>query len=438
LGRELFEWQKLALDRAWQHDEDFNFVHNKALISCARQNGKTTMNAAIVGWALTVLPKIWGRPVTILSAAHELSLASEVFEELRELLELWEESGLVKKITWAYGRHEVRMLDGSKWKITAATSKKHGGSWSILLLDEIWSISESSIFGALLPSQIAMQSPMCWMTSTAGDESSVAFIKFREQALGCIDSNTPSDLFMAEWSLPPGVDPEDERYFGFSNPSLGKTITLKGLRSAAAAPNRSEFLRAHCNLWVSAAQSWMPHGMWEKRKTDWVQAEGGVLCVDSASDGSKYVAVWARPDAEGHVVVSMAFTTESNYDMWHEITSRLDQDPKLKLAITPGLYVHTPEKYRLRTTQWGYGEILKFVGLVRNFIIEGRILHTGETMLAEHVNRAVLVKSADNSIVISSQRSPGPIEAARCMVVAAALVSAKPASAKPSMGSSNR
>jgi hypothetical protein len=124
--------------------------------------------------------------------------------------------------------------------------------------------------------------------------------------------------------------------------------------------------------------------------------------------------------------------------MWHEITSRLDQDPKLKLAITPGLYVHTPEKYRLRTTQWGYGEILKFVGLVRNFIIEGRILHTGETMLAEHVNRAVLVKSADNSIVISSQRSPGPIEAARCMVVAAALVSAKPASAKPSMGSSNR
>jgi len=77
--------------------------------------------------------------------------------------------------------------------------------------------------------------------------------------------------------------------------------------------------------------------------------------------------------------------------------------------------------------------LLKFVGVVRSFIIEGRILHTGETMLAEHVNRAVLVK-AENSIVISSQRSPGPIEAARCMVVAAALVSAKPQSAKPTMG----
>jgi hypothetical protein len=131
----------------------------------------------------------------------------------------------------------------------------------------------------------------------------------------------------------------------------------------------------------------------------------------------------------------MAFTTESNFEMWHEITTRLEADPKLKLAITPGLYVHTPERFRLRTTQWGYGELLKFVGVVRSFIIEGRILHTGETMLAEHCQRAVLVK-AENSIVISSQRSPGPIEAARCMVIAAALVSAKPERAKPSMGSS--
>jgi hypothetical protein len=396
LGRELFDWQKLALDRSWQHDDDLNFVHSKALISCARQNGKTTMNAAIVGWALTVLPRIWGRPVRILSAAHELSLASEVFEELREHLELWEESGLCK-VTWAYGRHEVRMVDGSRWKVSAATAKKHGGSWDILLLDEIWSITEGAIFGALLPSQIAVPSPLCWMTSTAGDEGSLAFIKFREQAIGCIDSGTASDLFMAEWSLPPGVDPEDERFFGFSNPSLGKTITMKGLRSAAAAPDRTQFLRAHCNLWVSAAQSWMPHGMWSKRKTDWNEGEGGYLSVDSATDGSKYVGVWARPDPDGHVVVSMAFTTESNFEMWHEITTRLEADPKLKLAITPGLYVHTPEKFRLRTTQWGYGELLKFVGVVRSFIIEGRILHTGETMLAEHVNRAVLVKAENCS-----------------------------------------
>jgi phage terminase large subunit-like protein len=435
LGITLFEWQAELLVKAFQH-QDGLFVHSTVLASTARQNGKSYLLRSIVGWALLDLPRLWGRPVSILSTAHELSLAAEVFEAMRDTLERWEESGLCK-VTWAYGRQKVQMVDGSTWKVLAATGKKHGGTYDIILGDELWALSEATIFSALRPSQIAVPSPMLYLTSTAGDEGSTAYLKLREQALGIIDSGVPSDMYMAEWSMPDGCDPLDERYWGYANPSLGRTITLKGLRSAAASPDRAQFIRAHLNKWVSAANSWMPLGMWSKRRTDWNEGEGGVLAVDSATDGSKYVGVWARPDPEGHVVVSMAFTTESNFDMWHEITRRLEADSKLKLAITPGLYVHTPEKYRQRTTQWGYGELLKFVGLVRSFIIEGRILHTGETMLAEHVNRAVLVK-AENSIVISSQRSPGPIEAARCMVVAAALVSAKPASARPSMGSSRR
>jgi hypothetical protein len=436
LGIELFDWQCELLDKVLQH-QDGVFVHSTAIASTSRQNGKTLLATALCGWALFELPRIWGRPVRILSTAHELSLATEVFESLRDTLELWEESGLCK-VTYAYGRQKVQMVDGSTWKVLAATGKKHGGTYDIIIGDELWALSEASIFGALRPSQIAVPSPLMYLTSTAGDEGSLAYLKLREQALGIIDSGVPGDLFMAEWSLPSGVDPMDERYWGYANPSLGKTITLKGLRSAAAAPDRSQFLRAHCNLWVAAASSWMPPGVWAKRKGEaGFDGAASVLAVDSAADGSKYVGVWARPDTDGHIVVSMAFTTESNFDMWHEITSRLDNDPKLKLAITPSLFVHTPEKYKLRTTQWGYAELLKFVGLVRSFIIEGRILHTGETMLAEHVNRAVLVR-AESSVVISSQRSPGPIEAARCMVVAAALTSAKKASVKPSMGKSAR
>jgi len=361
-------------------------------------------------------------------------LAAEVFEALRDKLEVWEESGLCK-VTYAYGRQKVQMVDGSVWKVLAATGKKHGGTYDIIFGDELWALSEATIFGALRPSQIAVPSPLMYLTSTAGDESSTAYLKLREQALGIIDSGVPSDLYMAEWSLPDGVDALDDRYWGYANPSLGRTITMKGLRSAAAAPDRAQFIRAHLNKWVAAAQSWMPLGLWSKRRTDFTGGEGGYLSVDSATDGSKYVGIWARPDPEGRVVVSVAFTTESNFDMWHEIGRLLDADPKLKLAITPSLHLHTPEKYKHRTTQWGYGELLKWTGLIRSFIIEGRLVHTGEQMLAEHCSRAVLVK-AENSQVISSQRSPGPIECARCMIIAAALVSAKPTNNKPSMGSS--
>jgi hypothetical protein len=435
LNRTLFPWQLRALSGALEHDEDGNFISSTALISTGRQNGKTTMLSALVGFCLTELPRIWGRPVRIMSTAHELGLATEVFEDLREVFELLEESDLAK-VTWAYGRHQVKMADGSVYKVNSATGKKHGGTWDILIVDELWAISEATYFGALKPSQIAVPSPLAFLVSTAGDESSRAFLKLREQALGVIDSGIRSDLFMAEWSLPTGVSPDDPIYWGYANPSLGRTITMKGLESAAAAPDRSQYLRAHCNLWVAAANSWINPGEWAKRLTTNLAIEGGnsVLAVDSSVDDSKYVGIHCGLNSDGDIVASVAFTCETNRQMWLHIERLMTADPKLKLAITPTLDLHTPEPLVRRRSLWGYAEMIKYTGLVKSMINEGRLLHTGEEMLAEHVNRATLVK-ANGSVVLSSQKSPGPIECARCLVAAASLVSRPGQSGRAMMGS---
>ena len=435
LGRTLFPWQLTALDGALEHDEDGNFISSTALISTGRQNGKTTMLSALVGFCLTELPRIWGRPVRIMSTAHELGLATEVFEDLREVFELLEESGLAK-VTWAYGRHQVKMVDGSVYKVNSATGKKHGGTWDILIVDELWAISEATYFGALKPSQIAVPSPLAFLVSTAGDESSRAFLKLREQALGVIDSGERSDLFMAEWSLETGVSPDDQKYWGQANPSLGRTITLKGLQAAAESPDRAQFLRAHCNLWVAAANSWINPGEWAKRYTTNQDLVGGntVLAVDSSVDDSKYVGILCGLNSDGDIVASVAFTCETNRAMWRHIERLMEDDPKLKLAITPTLDLHTPEPLIRRRSLWGYAEMIKYTGLVKSMITEGRLLHTGEEMLAEHVNRATLVK-ANGAVVLSSQKSPGPIECARCLVAAASLVSRPGQSGRAMMGS---
>jgi phage terminase large subunit-like protein len=424
-----------ALSGALEHDEDGKFISSTALISTGRQNGKTTMLSALVGFCLTELPRIWGRPVRIMSTAHELGLATEVFEDLREVFELLEESGLAK-VTWAYGRHQVKMLDGSVYKVNSATGKKHGGTWDILICDELWAISESTYFGALKPSQIAVPSPLAFLVSTAGDESSRAFLKLREQALGVIDSGERSDLFMAEWSLPSGVSPDDPQYWGYANPALGRTITMKGLENAAAAPDRSQYLRAHCNLWVAAANSWINPGEWAKRYTTNLAVDGGnsVLAVDSSVDDSKYVGIHCGLNSDGDIVASIAFTCETNRQMWRHIERLMEDNPKLKLAITPTLDLHTPEPLIRRRSLWGYAEMIKYTGLVKSMITEGRLLHTGEEMLAEHVNRATLVK-ANGSVVLSSQKSPGPIECARCLVAAASLVSRPGQSGRAMIGS---
>lgn len=259
--------------------------------------------------------------------------------------------------------------------------------------------------------------------------------KLREQGLALIDQGVQGDLYMAEWSLPGGVDPLDPDYWGYPNPSLGRTITVKGLQAAAAAPDRNQFLRAHCNLWVAAASSWLPVGLWNNRIAEDLTHDGDVsyLAVDSAVDDSKYVAVWGRKNTSGEILVSIRFTCDSIADLWDRIGAALEADPKLTLAITPSLAVHTPEKYARRKIEWGYGELLKWTGICRSLIAENKIKHDGGEMLAEHVARAVLVR-AQNTIVVSSQRSPGPIEACRCLIAATVLTSRPRSSGRVAFG----
>jgi EAL domain-containing protein (putative c-di-GMP-specific phosphodiesterase class I) len=116
--------------------------------------------------------------------------------------------------------------------------------------------------------------------------------------------------------------------------------------------------------------------------------------------------------------------------LWAAVEQQIKDNPELRLAIVPSLEIHCPPKYERRRTIWGYKELLRWTQPVRSMIIENRLAHTGELQLIEHCERAVMVKH-QGSIALSSARSPGPIELARCMVVAAALSSRPSGGGKP-------
>ena len=418
LGRRLFEWQRIALSGQLTHDENGDLVFRESLVSTARQNGKSIALTALIGWALTEWSVIRGEPVHVLSLANKLDRAVAIFRELAPVLEAQFDG----HVTWSYGRNKVDMPNGSTWEVRAATPNLHGGTYSLIALDEIWNISEEVYFDSCRPSQIAVKSPLLSSWSTAGDESSKTMQRLREAAIGAIDQQKQTRLYFAEWSLPSGANPNDEINYGYSNPALGQTITLEALQAAAETPDRAAFLRAHMNLFVSSADGWIQPGVWDRLFTESECPAGGVLAVDSSTDSSKYVGIRCGLTEEGNIIATVQFSTESLKDMWVHVNKAMDDDPKLRLAISPALDLHTPEKLERRRQIFGYAEVLKFTGLTRSLILEKRIYHRGEELLATHVNRAVLAR-ANGQVVISSQRSPGPIEAARLLVVAAALVS---------------
>ena len=321
------------------------------------------------------------------------------------------------------------------WKVKASTGKKHGGTWDVILGDELWNLSEAAVFGALLPSQIAVPNPLSVWLSTAGDESSTAFLRFREQGLNNIDAGTVGDLAFMEWSVNSGADPMDERFWGMSNPALGTTITVAALRAAAQAPDKIQFMRAHLNQWVSAAGSWLPPNLWAELETADPIPDGGVLGVDSSMDDARFIGVRAVPDGQ-RIHLKVEFVVDTETKLWTEV-ERLMADPSMMLALTPSLEIHCPKALNRRYTVWGYGELLKFTALVRGMIHEKRVNHHGETVLAEHMNRAVMAKSVQGA-ALSSQKSAGPIELARASVIAVALASKPKDHGKPFIVVGNR
>jgi hypothetical protein len=376
-----------------------------------------------------------GKPQNVLNSAHKLHRAEEVARYLFPILEEYFDG----KPMWSAGRMCLTMPDRSKWEVTAAVpSSAHGGSYDLIAADEIWHVAPTVVFDGYRPSQIARRSPLLAMFSTAGDESSTLLLQVREQGLKNIDRKTPTPALFMEWSIPPTVDPFDERYWKFSNPSLGHgTITLDALRGQAAGPDKSSFLRGHLNLYLSSAKSWLPTiDAWEKCQFDGPIPPGGVLAIEHGVDTQQLVGTRAAAFEDGTVGVTVEFVLDNESEMWDKITEIME-DRSIKLAGPPSLEIHVPELLRARWTTVGHGEIIKWTSVVRTMIAEQRIKATKEEMFHQHVARAVGVKTTTGYIV-SSQKSSGPIELCRTMIWSVALASVPLTRRKPRIATARK
>jgi len=423
---ELMPWQCRALEGQLLFDDQTDLVNRVSLVSTARQNGKTVALMSLVGWWLTEMPKVRGLKQTVLTTAHRLDLAVMLFDNLSPILKKYFNADLMK----SYGRNAVTMPDGSKWFVRAANhSVGHGMSCDLIVADEMWDISREVIDGGLLPAQRAKQSPLLSLWSTAGTEASTAMLKWREQGLRAIDTKQNSSFYFAEWSPPPDMSPLDPASWVWSNPALGTTLTMKTIEAESENPDRASFLRASCNLWVASDKAWIMPGKWPELLYTNPIPDGGTVAIECSLDDARYFGVRCVVLPDHRTAVTVEFVVDTFDQVLAEV-DRLCNIGGVRFAITPTIDLHWPLKLEQKRIVVGYGEILKFTPRIKAMIGEKLIVHTGEEMLAEHVQRAVAVRS-QNSIALSSQRSPGPIELARCMVWAAALASRPTSSGKP-------
>jgi hypothetical protein len=262
------------------------------------------------------------------------------------------------------------------------------------------------------------------MWSTAGTEESIAMLKWREEGLRAIDTGEKPPLYLAEYSPPPELDPMTAAAWEYANPALGYTLSIDTLEDESHAPNRAGFLRSSVNLWVQTETGWLSPGLWKERTTNLPPVPGGIMAVEVSIDDSRFAAVRVNKNAEGVHTATVEFMCDTLTAVWENVDKALAANPQLQIALTPSLDIHCPPHITYKRKVVGYREITAYTSAVRQLIVDNQLHHTGETMLAEHVGRAIAVKTPTGS-AISSTKSPGPIELARCLIWAAGLA-AKP------------
>jgi hypothetical protein len=413
-------WNCAALD-ALLATAAGRWCHRYGLISVARQNSKTTMAQALVGWWLTEHADRAG-PQTVTWTSHDLKLSNRAFFHIANLID----DNRITRRLGSFGRELLELDNGSVFSVQAATAGAgHGLSIDLAVVDECWKVSPETVDHGLVPAQRARPNPLLVMLSTAGDEQSHLLRQWRERGIAQVDTGTAGRLFMAEWSPPPGVDYADPAWWAYANPAMGTTIDLDTLRDEYNAPNRTAFLRASLNLWVQSEQSWLQPGVWDAcEKANMPAPERGVVAAEVSMGGDRFYAVRAwNVNGITHVAQLAAVETEDDlFAILDDVYGDVDA-----VLLTPGLATRAPEGWRKKRTV-GIRELAPAVPIMLSMFAAGHVAHDDSRLLAEHVGRAVATRSAG-----LSTNASGSIELARCLVWAATTASRRATARTPAV-----
>ncbi|HWD82102.1 MAG TPA: hypothetical protein VG497_24560 [Kribbella sp.] len=260
LGIELHPWQCWLLVHMLELTERGVLRFRTALVLVARQNGKTTVSVVLALFFMYML----GRKL-VLGTAQDLDVAEEIWQSALDIVTEGVEddapvrpelNDLVESITLTNGKKAFELKTGEKYKVKA-TNRGAGRSLSadLLLLDELREHQTWAAWAALTKTTMARAFALILCLSNAGNAKSVVLNKLRlvaHLALGNPDGlpspplnddvaelleEYENDLFIAEWSPPPGCAINDRAAWAFANPSLGSPVATENLVTEKAIAN---------------------------------------------------------------------------------------------------------------------------------------------------------------------------------------------------------
>jgi Phage Terminase len=410
-GMTLRGWQRHALDRALEHDQEGRLVWSVVVLTVGRQSGKSWLSRGICMWRLHHA-HLFGEPQTILHMANKRDTAMEVLRPAG----MWALERYGKgSVRWGNTSAGILLPSGDRWLIHAANeSAGVGYSCSMVFADESWAISRNVIDDAVMPTMSEREQPQLWLVSTAGDSSSDLMIQYRSSAIEQLDA--PAGTLLLEWSAPADADPDDPETWVWASPEWTEKRQAFVARQHATL-EESSFRRQWCNQWVTKAGGWLKDSQWLDTTSDLGLPEGATwtVAVESAFDGQGHaVAVAGVLDDERVVVRVSTMRTIKQVD--ERLAELRAQHPMLFVIVTPGYVDRLHERFDELV---GQREAVAGTQSLLDLFDRRAILHDGGLVLREHL-AASRISKRDAGWVLSSAMGAGPSYAARAVMFAAA------------------
>jgi hypothetical protein len=286
----------------------------------------------------------------------------------------------------------------------------------VALVDEGWAIHPDVVEDGLEPTMAEREQPQLWLFSTAHHRATELMPDVRNNG---IDDWQGGDTLLLEWSADPACSDMDEAEWRAASPHWDDRRKGFVKRQAGKEGFREQWL----NIWpeIVGDPPWIGKKSWD------ALAGEPVITTDSAAQRTVVI----YPDAamtHWYLVEAGMNGEEVHLRALGPFTQKREALTKLEeLAKQGPMTIIHPRVMRGRIGRIGgvreiisagESDVAAATTNVRNIVESGLLVHDGSQLLAEHVHRAVADRFGD-TFRISTSHSPGPVEFAKAMALAA-------------------
>jgi phage terminase large subunit-like protein len=235
-----------------------------------------------------------------------------------------------------------------------------------------------------------------------------------------LEGELPPGVVYREWSAPEGCPVDDRRAWRQANPAMAAGfLNPAALELQATLLPESKFRVYHLGQWVDQAEAWLPPGSWEACPYVAAPPDGAVVVLGVEGTYQRTVAVCGAA-LDGSVFFGWAAERATDDELAAVLAEACERWEVLE--VTHNRRIRTRLFARLRAEgiplePWPLGVDTEAASANELFraIVEARVAHDHDDLVAEHVRNLRARYLADGSLRLVRPPDGAPVDAALAM-----------------------